>query len=89
MGNYIFNTQTLVEMVTEDARRNSEHDFGRTVIGQALERYKVFAYNFLNNDVPGVKPYEEQGLLARCRQFLLVLVRPYGSSRGHPGIRSQ
>jgi glucose-1-phosphate adenylyltransferase len=61
MGNYIFNSQTLVEMVTADARRNSEHDFGRSVIGQALERYKVFAYNFLNNEVPGVKPYEERG----------------------------
>jgi glucose-1-phosphate adenylyltransferase len=61
MGNYIFNTHTLVEMVTADARRNSEHDFGRSVIGQAIERYKVFAYNFLNNEVPGVKPYEEQG----------------------------
>jgi glucose-1-phosphate adenylyltransferase len=61
MGNYIFNAQTLVEMVTADARRNSEHDFGRSVIGQALEPYKVFAYNFLNNEVPGVKPYEERG----------------------------
>ena len=61
MGNYIFNTQALVEMVTEDAGRNTEHDFGRTIIGQALERYKVYAYNFLNNDVPGVRPYEERG----------------------------
>jgi glucose-1-phosphate adenylyltransferase len=61
MGNYLFNAQTLVEMVTADARRNTEHDFGRSVIGQVLERYKVFAYNFLNNEVPGVKPYEERG----------------------------
>jgi len=61
MGNYIFNAQALVEMVTADARRDSEHDFGRSVIGQALERYKLYAYNFLNNEVPGVKPYEERG----------------------------
>jgi glucose-1-phosphate adenylyltransferase len=61
MGNYVFNTQALVEMVTEDAPRNTEHDFGRTIIGPALERYKVYAYNFLNNEVPGVKPYEERG----------------------------
>jgi glucose-1-phosphate adenylyltransferase len=61
MGNYIFNAQTLVEMVTEDSRRNTEHDFGRSVIGEVLERYKVYAYNFLNNEVPGVKPYEERG----------------------------
>jgi glucose-1-phosphate adenylyltransferase len=61
MGNYIFNTQALVEMVSEDARRDTEHDFGRTIIGAALERYKIYAYNFLNNNVPGVKPYEERG----------------------------
>jgi glucose-1-phosphate adenylyltransferase len=61
MGNYIFNAPALVEMVTADARRNTEHDFGRSVIGQVLERYKVFAYNFLNNEVSGVKPYEERG----------------------------
>jgi glucose-1-phosphate adenylyltransferase len=61
MGNYIFNTRALVEMVTEDAGRNTEHDFGRSVIGEVLERYKIYAYNFLNNAVPGVKPYEEHG----------------------------
>jgi glucose-1-phosphate adenylyltransferase len=61
MGNYIFNARALVEMVTEDAGRNTEHDFGRSVIGEVLERYKVYAYNFLNNEVPGVRPYEERG----------------------------
>jgi glucose-1-phosphate adenylyltransferase len=61
MGNYIFNAQALVEIVSADARRNTEHDFGRSVIGEVLERYKVYAYNFLNNEVPGVKAYEEQG----------------------------
>jgi glucose-1-phosphate adenylyltransferase len=61
MGNYIFNAQALVEMVTEDAPRSTEHDFGRSVIGEVLERYKVYAYNFLNNEVPGVKPHEERG----------------------------
>jgi glucose-1-phosphate adenylyltransferase len=61
MGNYIFNAQALVEMVTADAPRSTEHDFGRSVIGEVLERYKVYAYNFLNNEVPGVKPYEERG----------------------------
>ena len=61
MGNYIFNAQTLVEMVSDDARRSTEHDFGRSVIGEVLERYKVYAYNFLNNEVPGVRGYEEKG----------------------------
>jgi glucose-1-phosphate adenylyltransferase len=61
MGNYIFRAQALMEMVSDDARRTTEHDFGRSVIGAVLERYKFYAYNFLNNDVPGVKAYEERG----------------------------
>jgi len=61
MGNYIFNTEVLVDMLSEDARRDSEHDFGRTIIGEMLQRYPVYAYNFLNNEVPGVQPYEERG----------------------------
>jgi glucose-1-phosphate adenylyltransferase len=61
MGNYIFNAQALVEMVTADAGRNTEHDFGRSVIGAVIQRYKFYAYNFLNNEVPGVKAYEERG----------------------------
>jgi glucose-1-phosphate adenylyltransferase len=61
MGNYIFNAQALVEMVSADAHRSTEHDFGRSVIGEVLERYKLYAYNFLHNEVPGVKAYEERG----------------------------
>lgn len=61
MGNYIFNTEALVDMLVEDARLDTEHDFGRTIIGEMLKRYPVYAYNFLNNEVPGVQPYEERG----------------------------
>ncbi|HXH13044.1 MAG TPA: glucose-1-phosphate adenylyltransferase [Alphaproteobacteria bacterium] len=61
MGNYIFNSKPLVDMLVEDAQRNTEHDFGKTIIGEMLKQYPVYAYNFLNNDVPGVRAYEERG----------------------------
>lgn len=61
MGNYIFNSKALVEMLVEDAQRDTEHDFGKTIIGEMLKRYPVYAYNFLNNEVPGVQGYEERG----------------------------
>jgi glucose-1-phosphate adenylyltransferase len=51
----------LVELLVEDAGRTTEHDFGKTVIGEMLKRYPVYAYNFLTNDVPGVQAYEERG----------------------------
>jgi glucose-1-phosphate adenylyltransferase len=61
MGNYLFNADLLMEALLEDSRRSTEHDFGRTIIPELFPRQRVFAYNFLNNDIPGVKPYEEKG----------------------------
>ncbi len=61
MGNYMFNTKVLVEMLSEDARQDTAHDFGRTLIPGMFPRDPVFAYNFLQNDVPGVQEYEEPG----------------------------
>jgi glucose-1-phosphate adenylyltransferase len=61
MGNYIFNRDLLVETLIEDARRSTDHDFGRTIIPELHPYARVFAYNFLANEVPGTKAYEEQG----------------------------
>jgi glucose-1-phosphate adenylyltransferase len=61
MGNYIFNRKALVDMLIEDAQRDTEHDFGKTIIGAMLQRHPVYAYNFLTNAVPGVQAYEERG----------------------------
>ncbi|MGH7966892.1 MAG: glucose-1-phosphate adenylyltransferase [Candidatus Binatia bacterium] len=61
MGNYLFNTDLLIETLLEDSRRSTEHDFGRTILPELFPERRVFAYDFLSNEVPGVKPYEEQG----------------------------
>lgn len=61
MGNYIFNRDIIVETLIEDARRSTDHDFGRTIIPELFPYAGVFAYDFLTNDVPGAKPHEEQG----------------------------
>ena len=61
MGNYIFNRDILVETLIEDARRSTDHDFGRTIIPELFPYAGVFAYDFLTNEVPGAKPQEEQG----------------------------
>jgi glucose-1-phosphate adenylyltransferase len=61
MGNYLFDTELLVQVLLEDSRRSTEHDFGRTIIPELFPQRRVFAYDFLKNDVPGVKPYEERG----------------------------
>jgi glucose-1-phosphate adenylyltransferase len=61
MGNYLFETELLVQTLLEDSRRSTEHDFGRTIIPEIFSQRRVFAYDFLKNDVPGVRPYEEHG----------------------------
>jgi glucose-1-phosphate adenylyltransferase len=59
MGNYVFSTQVLVDVLREDAARASDHDFGRTIVPDLLGRHRVFAYNFRQNHVSGVREYEE------------------------------
>lgn len=61
MGNYVFSRDVLVEALVEDARRSTDHDFGRTIIPEFVAHLNVHAYNFLDNAVPGVHPYEEHG----------------------------
>lgn len=58
MGNYIFNTDVLVSAL-EDAHSQAGHDFGRNVLPELISRKRIYAYNFADNRVPGVKVYEE------------------------------
>lgn len=55
MGNYIFNTETLVREVVNDAKlENSSHDFGKSILASINKRARVFAYDFQQNMVPGL-----------------------------------
>ena len=59
MGNYIFSRQPLIDALVADARRSTDHDFGRSIIPELVPTGRVYAYDFQKNEVPGVKPYEE------------------------------
>jgi len=61
MGNYLFSRQTLEAALLADAPRNTDHDFGKTIIPDLFPTARVFAYDFQRNEVPGLKPYEEPG----------------------------
>jgi glucose-1-phosphate adenylyltransferase len=61
MGNYIFSTRKLIEILREGKERHADLDFGKHVIPMMLERGdKVFAYNFNDNLIPGMRA-EERG----------------------------
>ncbi|MFQ5991091.1 MAG: glucose-1-phosphate adenylyltransferase [Nitrospiraceae bacterium] len=61
MGNYIFTTDVLLQLLEHDAARPGSHDFGRDIIPNMIGAHRVFAYNFQENVVPGLQPYEEPG----------------------------
>lgn len=61
MGNYLFNTELLVTALEEDASKPGSHDFGRDILTGLIRSHRVMAYNFIENVVPGVNPYEERG----------------------------
>ena len=61
MGNYIFSTKKLIEVLLEGKKRHEDLDFGKHVIPMMLaDGDRVFAYNFNDNVIPGMKT-EERG----------------------------
>jgi glucose-1-phosphate adenylyltransferase len=58
MGNYIWNTATLVSELKRDAQSDSQHDFGRNILPALLGRVPVNVYDFMKNDIPGASPGE-------------------------------
>jgi len=54
MGNYIFSTRTLIELLNADAKSpGSHHDFGMDILPKLAGRAPIYAYNFEMNRIPG------------------------------------
>lgn len=58
MGNYLFNTEVLVESL-EQALREGETDFGGHILPRLIRSHHVYAYDFAENLIPGVQSHEE------------------------------
>jgi glucose-1-phosphate adenylyltransferase len=51
MGIYLFNTDVLIPELIADAEvEDSKHDFGHNILPKLLGRYKVSAYNFVDEN---------------------------------------
>jgi glucose-1-phosphate adenylyltransferase len=46
MGVYVFNTGTLIHALSDDAKRNTSHDFGKNIIPDLVSSNRVCVYNF-------------------------------------------
>jgi glucose-1-phosphate adenylyltransferase len=54
MGNYLFDPGVLRTAVIEDSQSDrSNHDFGRDLIPDLINRVPVYAYNFMTNRIRG------------------------------------
>ncbi len=54
MGNYVINTDALVEAISKDADNDdSKHDMGGDIVPYFVNRGTAGFYDFINNDVPG------------------------------------
>ena len=54
MGNYIFSTRALVDLLLADAKTpGSHHDFGMDILPKLAGSAPMYAYNFEANRIPG------------------------------------
>jgi glucose-1-phosphate adenylyltransferase len=54
MGNYVFTTEALVEVLRKDAQdENSAHDMGGSIMPVMVKQGTAHVYDFKDNDVPG------------------------------------
>ena len=54
MGNYIFSTDILLrELLADQKRTDSSHDFGKDLLPRLIGRVDMYAYDFQTNVIPG------------------------------------
>ena len=49
MGNYLFNTPVLIDLLEKNASQNTGHDFGRDILPHVISQMPVYAYDFRRN----------------------------------------
>jgi glucose-1-phosphate adenylyltransferase len=54
MGNYVFTTDALIEVLKKDAQdESSAHDMGGSIMPEMVQSDGAYVYDFTDNDVPG------------------------------------
>lgn len=77
MGNYVFNTEFLLEILRKDAEDpSSEHDFGKNIIPDIITSHNVSAYRFRDHDTDKVAYWRDVGTLDSFWEANMELVSP-------------
>ncbi len=76
MGIYIFNTEVLEEVLHEDyKKRDSTHDFARNIIPGMIKKYKVYVYNFKDENKKEAKYWRDIGSIDAYYEANMDLVQ--------------
>jgi glucose-1-phosphate adenylyltransferase len=64
MGVYLFNTDVLIPVLLKDAEdSNSSHDFGKDILPQMTDEYKVYSFNFVDENKKEALYWRDVGTL--------------------------
>src|SRR6266851_2873663 len=75
MGVYVFNTQLLIPALLADAEDpNSKHDFGRDILPRIFSKYRVYAYNFIDENKVGAQYWRDVGTIEAYYEANMDLV---------------
>ena len=75
MGIYIFNKGSLIHILEEDARNpKSSHDFGKDILPQMIEKYRVYSYHFVDENKKEAQYWLDVGTIEAYYEANLDLV---------------
>jgi glucose-1-phosphate adenylyltransferase len=64
MGVYLFNTDVLIPLLLKDAEdQNSSHDFGHDILPRMVDEYKVYSFNFIDENKKEALYWRDVGTL--------------------------
>ena len=77
MGNYIFNTEFLFDILSQDGSdKSSEHDFGKDIIPSIIDNHKVFAFPFRDTETGERAYWRDVGTLDAFWEANMELISP-------------
>jgi len=75
MGIYLFNTDVLIPVLLKDAEDpNSTHDFGKDILPKMVEDYRIFSYNFIDENKKEALYWRDVGTLEAYYEANMDLV---------------
>ncbi len=76
MGIYLFNTDVLIPVLLKDAEDpESRHDFGHNILPRMVDDYKVYSYNFIDENKKEALYWRDVGTLEAYYEANLDLVQ--------------